>query len=123
MRVGWSFRVQDRLRRRVVGLWWADGGLGHLAVVQPPFLAVRAGRRQTRLNGIVSYQILVFRVVRSQIRRIPADLGFPPLINIAADLVPQLLVHNVDSALKDSVDWPVVGKTKWCRVVGQLAKV
>lgn len=116
-------RVEDGPLRCHLEFWWADGGARHLAVLQPPLVTVRAGCRKTRLNGIVADQVLVVRILTTEVGRISAYLGLSPLIDLTTDLVLELLVHNADDALKQRIDRPVIGKAQWRRVVRELPKV
>jgi hypothetical protein len=108
---------------RAAGLRGCHGRARRLAVFQPPFVPVRARRREPRLNGIVPNQVLVVRLVASQVGRTASNFGFPTLVDFSTDLFSERLIHYADGAFKCRVHWSMVRKPQRRRVVRQLPKV
>jgi hypothetical protein len=80
-----------------------------LPVIEPPLLLVRAGRWQSGLNRIVPDEIFFVRVLNiTHVRCCIPDVGFPAAIQLLADSIAAIFVHETDSAFKECIYWLVV---------------
>jgi hypothetical protein len=82
-----------------------------LFIIEPPFLAIRTCRRQSRLDRIIPDEIFVIAVLTSpEMSRCVPNVGLSTLIQFLADRFSQLLVNDAHFTLKCGVNRSMIGE-------------
>jgi hypothetical protein len=84
---------------------------------------IRAGWRQSRFYRVVTNEFLIVRLIRIHVGGQVSNVSLSPFVELLADGLPQGFINNVDDALKDGIDWPVVRELQRRRVVRELPQV
>ena len=88
------------------------GGREFLTVVKPPLTPVGTCGRKPRCNGITSNQVLIIRIITRYVGSGIANVELSRRVNLLTQALSFRFIDIMDDTLKDSVDWPVIGKSK-----------